>query len=79
MEGHEADGKLSPAGNDQMIKVKKEGPESPGLESRFNKAREKLFDALYDLRKSTLTEEQADVIRAGIEKSLRRLRRDFDH
>ena len=48
----------------------------PGLpEPALNKAREKLFDALYDLRKNTLTQMQADVIRAGIEKSLRTLRR----
>jgi hypothetical protein len=58
-----------------MTKVTQVDPKRRDLDSRLNKAREKLLDALYDSRKSTLTQTQADVIRAGIEKSLRTLRR----
>jgi hypothetical protein len=61
-----------------MIKVTQLDPKRRDLESRLNKAREKLFDALDDLRKSTLTHVQANVIRVGIEKSLRALRKDPD-
>ena len=61
-----------------MTRVRQIDPKHNDLESRLNKAREKLFDALYDLRKSTLTQSEADVIRVSIEKSLRRLRREAD-